>query len=164
MSTIAVLGTYDSKGHELDFVARCIATRGHTPLRIDVGTLDEPVVAPDVRRDAILDFSTVSDRNDRGACVAAMAADRTQSTDGGMEALVGKVLDGEVKRIIDEAYVEAIRLLQSDRPRLDALAKALLERESLDEREILEVTGLPPKPGRAEAGVLSQAPASPALS
>ena len=74
MSTIAVLGTYDSKGHELDFVARCIAARGHTPLRIDVGTLDEPVVAPDIRRDEILDFSTVSDRNDRGACVAAMAA------------------------------------------------------------------------------------------
>ena len=74
MSTIAVLGTYDSKGHELDFVARRIAARGHVPLRIDVGTLEPPVVTPDVPREAILDFSGVSDRRDRGACVAAMAA------------------------------------------------------------------------------------------
>jgi uncharacterized protein (UPF0261 family) len=74
MSTIAVLGTYDSKGHELEYVARRIAARGHVPLRIDVGTLEPPVVAPDVPREAVLDFSTVSDRHDRGACVAAMAA------------------------------------------------------------------------------------------
>ena len=82
MSTIAVLGTYDSKGHELDFVARCIATRGHTPLRIDVGTLDEPVVAPDIRRDEILDFSTVSDRTDRGACVAYVTSRKQSTPDG----------------------------------------------------------------------------------
>ncbi len=74
MSVIAVLGTYDSKGHELDFVAKIIAERGHTPLRIDVGTLEPPVVTPDVTRDEVLDFSTVADRTDRGACVAAMAA------------------------------------------------------------------------------------------
>ena len=29
---------------------------------------------------------------------------------------------------------------------LEALARALLERETLDEKEILEVTGLPPSP------------------
>jgi len=74
MSTIAVLGTYDSKGHELDFVARRIAARGHVPLKIDVGTLEPPVGAPDVRREKVLDFSTVSERADRGVCVAAMAA------------------------------------------------------------------------------------------
>jgi uncharacterized protein (UPF0261 family) len=74
MPTIAVLGTYDSKGHELEYVASRIAARGHVPMRIDVGTLEAPVVKPDVPREAILDFATVSDRNDRGACVSAMAA------------------------------------------------------------------------------------------
>lgn len=74
MPPIAVLGTYDSKGHELDFVAQLIRQRGHTPLRIDVGTLEPPVVAPDIAREEVLDFSTIADRNDRGACVAAMAA------------------------------------------------------------------------------------------
>ena len=73
MSTIAVLGTYDSKGHELAFVAEHIEKRGHRALKIDVGTLEPPVVAPDIPRHRILDFSTVADRNDRGACVAAMA-------------------------------------------------------------------------------------------
>lgn len=73
MATIAVLGTYDSKGHELEFVARAIAKRGHTPLRIDVGTLEPPQVKPDVTREQILDFSTVVDRHDRGAAVTAMA-------------------------------------------------------------------------------------------
>ena len=74
MPVIAVLGTYDSKGQELEFVARLIAARGHTPLRIDVGTLDPPTAKPDISRDQVLDFSTIADRTDRGGCVAAMAA------------------------------------------------------------------------------------------
>lgn len=73
MATIAVLGTYDSKGHELDFVAQAIARRGHTPLRIDVGTLEPPQVKPDITRDQILDFSKLANPRDRGAAVTAMA-------------------------------------------------------------------------------------------
>ena len=38
------------------------------------------------------------------------------------------------------------RLLTKYRKELEALAGALLERETLDEGEILEVTGLPPAP------------------
>ena len=44
------------------------------------------------------------------------------------------------------AATDASRLLATHRPALDALVDALLERETLDEREILEVTGLPPAP------------------
>ncbi len=58
------------------------------------------------------------------------------------------VIDGEVKRIIDGSYAEVVKMLTDERPRLEALANALIEHESLDEREILEVTGLPPKHGR----------------
>ena len=49
-------------------------------------------------------------------------------------------------RIINECHEEARRLLTERRKELDALAGALLERETLDEEEILEVTGLPPAP------------------
>jgi transposase len=42
--------------------------------------------------------------------------------------------------------IEARRLLTEHRKELEALAQALLERETLDEEEILEVTGLPPAP------------------
>ncbi|HEX5829710.1 MAG TPA: ATP-dependent zinc metalloprotease FtsH [Gemmatimonadaceae bacterium] len=57
-----------------------------------------------------------------------------------------RVIDAEVRRIIGESHDEARRLLSAHRAELDALADALLERETLDEREILEVTGLPPAP------------------
>ncbi|HWV57494.1 MAG TPA: ATP-dependent zinc metalloprotease FtsH [Longimicrobiales bacterium] len=55
-----------------------------------------------------------------------------------------KLIDEEVRRIIAECYDEAKRLLTEHRAALDALARALIERETLDEKEILEVTGLQP--------------------
>ncbi|HYJ33884.1 MAG TPA: ATP-dependent zinc metalloprotease FtsH [Candidatus Binatia bacterium] len=64
-------------------------------------------------------------------------------------------VDAEVLRIINESHEEAKRLLTEHRAALDALAHALLARETLDEQEILEVTGLPP------AAPLSDAPRPP---
>jgi cell division protease FtsH len=57
-----------------------------------------------------------------------------------------RIVDSEVLRIIGECHDEARRLLTEYRKELEALARALLERETLDEEEILEVTGLPPAP------------------
>jgi cell division protease FtsH len=57
-----------------------------------------------------------------------------------------RIVDSEVLRIIGECHDEARRLLTKHRGELDVLARALLERESLDEEEILEVTGLPSAP------------------
>ena len=57
-----------------------------------------------------------------------------------------RVVDSEVLRIIGECHEEARRLLTEHRRELDALAGALLERETLDEEEILEITGLPAAP------------------
>jgi cell division protease FtsH len=53
-------------------------------------------------------------------------------------------IDTEVQRFIAESYAEACRLLRGHRNALDALVEALLQRETLDESEILAVTGLPP--------------------
>ena len=55
-------------------------------------------------------------------------------------------IDAEVRKIIGESYNEATRLLRAHREQLDALVDALLARETLNEQEILEVTGLPPAP------------------
>jgi cell division protease FtsH len=57
-----------------------------------------------------------------------------------------ETIDAEVQRIIGESHEEAKRLLAAHRKQLDALAEALLTRETLNEKEILEVTGLPPAP------------------
>jgi cell division protease FtsH len=51
-------------------------------------------------------------------------------------------VDLEVKRIADECFGEAMRLLTEQRAKLEALTKALLKDDSLDEDEILKVTGL----------------------
>ncbi|NIP98410.1 MAG: UPF0261 family protein, partial [Akkermansiaceae bacterium] len=50
MSTIAVLGTLDTKGEEHAFVAGLIRARGHQAVLIDLGTGGDPQVQPDVSR------------------------------------------------------------------------------------------------------------------
>jgi cell division protease FtsH len=57
-----------------------------------------------------------------------------------------EAIDNEVLKIINESHEEAKRLLTVHRKQLDALAEALVARETLNEQEILEVTGLPPAP------------------
>ncbi len=71
-------------------------------------------------------------------------------TDFGTERQVSEetaeAIDAEVLKIINESHEAAKRLLTAHRAQLDALAAALLSRETLNEEEILEVTGLPPAP------------------
>jgi cell division protease FtsH len=57
-----------------------------------------------------------------------------------------RIIDAEVLRIIGESHAQALQLLRQHRRQLDALVAALLEKETLDEKEILAVTGLPPAP------------------
>jgi cell division protease FtsH len=64
-----------------------------------------------------------------------------------------RIIDSEVHRIIDECHGEAKRLLSVHRKELDALVHALVTRETLNEQEILEVTGLPPAPALDTAPV-----------
>ncbi|MGW2653247.1 ATP-dependent zinc metalloprotease FtsH [Streptomyces sp. NPDC001478] len=51
-------------------------------------------------------------------------------------------VDGEMRRIVDECYAEACRLLRENRDRLDALASALLASETLDEAEAYRAAGI----------------------
>jgi len=57
-----------------------------------------------------------------------------------------EAIDAEMLKIIGESHEEAKRLLTVHRKQLDALAEALVARETLNEQEILQVTGLPPAP------------------
>ena len=56
--------------------------------------------------------------------------------------LTQQLVDQEVRRIVDEAEHEVIELLKQERSRLDALAHALLDRETLDQPEAYEVAGV----------------------
>src|SRR5690606_12725682 len=57
-----------------------------------------------------------------------------------------RLIDAEVHKLINDSHAEALRLLRKHRKQLDALAAALIAQETLNEKEILEVTGLPPAP------------------
>ena len=53
-----------------------------------------------------------------------------------------KLLDDEVRRIVAEAHEEVLILLRENRSRLDALAQALLEHETLDEDDAYAAAGV----------------------
>ncbi len=57
-----------------------------------------------------------------------------------------ELIDAEVRRIVEECHREADRLLAQHRDKLEALARALLKAESLNESEIRDVTGLAGSP------------------
>ncbi|MGW0190758.1 ATP-dependent zinc metalloprotease FtsH [Streptomyces sp. NPDC003362] len=52
------------------------------------------------------------------------------------------VIDGEMRRIVDECYEEACRKLRDHRGQLDALAEALLEKETLEEADAYRIAGI----------------------
>jgi cell division protease FtsH len=55
-----------------------------------------------------------------------------------------QLVDEEVRTIVDGAERDVIALLERERKRLDALAHALLEKETLDQPEAYEVAGVEP--------------------
>ncbi len=55
-----------------------------------------------------------------------------------------QLIDDEMRRIAEECQADADKLLTEHRSQLDALAKALLKHDSLDEGQIHEVTGIKP--------------------
>jgi cell division protease FtsH len=54
-----------------------------------------------------------------------------------------KLVDEEVRRVVEESHREVIALLQGNRDKLDSLAHALLEHETLDEEDAYEAAGVP---------------------
>src|SRR5437762_2564071 len=53
-----------------------------------------------------------------------------------------QLVDDEVRRIVDEAHQEVVSLLQLNRGKLDSLASALLEHETLDEEDAYAAAGV----------------------
>ena len=77
-STIAILGTFDTKGAEHAFIAEHLKTQGFATLLIDVGSLADPAIVPDVSRTEVLaalddpETDAILARQDRGECVTLM--------------------------------------------------------------------------------------------
>jgi len=61
-------------------------------------------------------------------------------------------VDSEIRRIIDEQYGLARRLLEENRDKVEAMARALLEFETIDADQINDImAGLPPRPPKPSA-------------
>ena len=73
-----------------------------------------------------------------------------------------EAIDEEVKRLVDTAYAKATELLTANRERLERLAAALLEKETLDGRDIEALVGIRrehPEDAPAAAPAPAQEPA-----
>jgi cell division protease FtsH len=59
-------------------------------------------------------------------------------------------VDAEIRRIIDEQYALARKLIEDNREKVEAMARALLEFETIDAEQIDDIVqGKPPRPPRS---------------
>ena len=58
-----------------------------------------------------------------------------------------RAIDAEVKKLVDEAYADAKRLIGKNRDKLESLAAALIERETMDGRDVEALLGVERKEG-----------------
>jgi cell division protease FtsH len=62
-------------------------------------------------------------------------------------------IDNEVRQMIDQAHDEALEILQEHRARLDALASALIERETIDRDEVERILADVPKRAQRDQAI-----------
>jgi cell division protease FtsH len=74
-----------------------------------------------------------------------------------------QMVDGEIKRFLDEAYQGAEKALKENRVLLDDIADALLDRETLDADEIKLLDAGEPLPPMPEPVVAEKPPATPVV-
>jgi cell division protease FtsH len=76
-----------------------------------------------------------------------------------------ELIDAEVRKIVDECYIEAVRLLQGHREQLGRLARRLLEAETLDEDDAYAAAGISrdEAPGAVARGEVPGVHAAPGL-
>jgi cell division protease FtsH len=72
-------------------------------------------------------------------------------------------VDSEIRKIIDQQYAVARKLLEDNRDKVEAMAAALLELETIDSDQIDDLmSGRPPRPPKPTQSASGSAPATPA--
>ena len=77
MASVVVLGALDTKGREVEFLARLIGARGHQTLTVDTGVLGTPLFRADISRQEVAEAGGYSldeliREADRGSAVTAV--------------------------------------------------------------------------------------------
>jgi uncharacterized protein (UPF0261 family) len=96
--SIVVLGTLDTKGHEVAFVVDCLRAEGLDVLTVDVGTSGSPLFVADIAREVVLaragtTLAEVAARGDRGHAV-------TQAASGAAAIVADLAAQGRVEGIL----------------------------------------------------------------
>jgi len=115
LATVVLVGTLDTKGHELAYLRDRVREHGVDVLLVDVGVF-EPQVEPDVSREEVAravgeDAAGLAARGDRGAAVTAMARGaeavaRRLHAEGRLDAIAG--LGGSGNSSIATAAMRAL--------------------------------------------------------
>jgi cell division protease FtsH len=86
-----------------------------------------------------------------GPLAVASADGRNPYYPGGAEVSerTQQLIDEEMRRIVDESHDQVVELLRNSRGKLDALAEALLEHETLDEEDAYAAAGVERSPDEA---------------
>ncbi|WP_162050964.1 ATP-dependent zinc metalloprotease FtsH [Fluviibacter phosphoraccumulans] len=88
---------------------------------------------------------------------------RSVTTHKAMSEATMQKVDAEIRRIIDEQYALAKRLLDENRDKVEAMTQALLEWETIDADQINDImAGKAPRPPQPPGGGSSQPPSAPA--
>src|SRR5688500_17967649 len=86
---------------------------------------------------------------------------RTVTTHKNVSEATMQKVDAEIRRIIDEQYQLATRLLQQNRDKVETMAKALLEWETLDADQVNDImSGKPPRPPKPTGAPTPSKPAA----
>ena len=97
--------------------------------RITNGAANDLEKATEISRSMVFDYG-----------MSRLVASRTMRADNyALSEETKRLRDQEQARITDEAFQEAIRLLQKHRAALDRIANGLLEKETLDKDELGEL-------------------------
>jgi cell division protease FtsH len=83
--------------------------------------------------------------SDRIGPVSVLPSESGARATGVSDHMVNAV-DEEIRKLIDECYADARRLLRENRHRLDNIAEQLLVHETLDERDVYAAAGITPAP------------------
>jgi cell division protease FtsH len=100
--------------------------------------------------------------SERIGAVSVLSADGDPRMMGVSDAMLAAV-DEEVRRLVDECYAEARRLVREHRPQLDRIVEQLLVKETLDEAEVYAAAGIekPPAPAATDRTMAAASRATP---
>ncbi len=81
---------------------------------------------------------------------------RDVTTHKNLSDATAQMVDGEIRRIIDEQYARARKILEENKDKVEVMAKALLEWETLDTDQINDIMeGKNPRPPLGPADTAS---------